>query len=64
MISDLLKPRLDAIEVERLRLQEKEEKEMVIKAMGFGAGHWYQCPNGHPYVIANCGGAISASRCP
>lgn len=41
----------------------KEEKDMIIKAIGFSAGHWYQCPNGHPYVIGDCGGAMQVSEC-
>lgn len=32
-----------------------EEKNMVLKAMGFQRGHWYKCENGHIYCIANCG---------
>jgi hypothetical protein len=27
------------------------------------AAHWYECPNGHPYFIGNCGGAMEVSRC-
>ena len=30
---------------------------MIIKAMGLSAGHWFECPNGHPYIITECGGA-------
>ncbi|KDO27432.1 hypothetical protein SPRG_07020 [Saprolegnia parasitica CBS 223.65] len=30
---------------------------------GFG-GHWYSCPNGHPYVITECGGAMEVATCP
>ena len=41
-----------------------EEKEMIIKAMGFSQGHWYKCPNGHVYAIGDCGGAMQESRCP
>ncbi len=26
-------------------------------------GHVYQCPNGHMYVIGNCGGAMQRARC-
>ncbi|KAJ9441258.1 hypothetical protein DIPPA_32291 [Diplonema papillatum] len=37
---------------------------IASKAVGYGAGHWYQCPNGHPYVIADCGGAVIESKCP
>ncbi|KAF8128159.1 hypothetical protein EV363DRAFT_1585143 [Boletus edulis] len=28
------------------------------------AGHFYNCPNGHAFVIGECGGAMEASRCP
>lgn len=41
-----------------------EEKEMVLKAMGFAPGHWYKCPNGHVYAIGDCGGAMQESKCP
>lgn len=27
-------------------------------------GHWFKCPNGHPYVITECGGAMQTARCP
>ena len=37
---------------------------MIIKAVGLTTGHWYQCPNGHPYVIGEGGGAMEVSRCP
>jgi len=26
-------------------------------------GHWYVCPNGHPYAIGECGGAMQEGRC-
>lgn len=26
-------------------------------------GHWFKCPNGHPYVIGDCGGAMMESTC-
>ena len=29
-----------------------------------GQGHFYRCPNGHPYVIGDCGGATQTSFCP
>ncbi|KAG9009435.1 hypothetical protein FRB93_005371 [Tulasnella sp. JGI-2019a] len=50
-----------------------EEKREILKAFtqnhlgmpGFSArGHFYQCPNGHAYVITECGGAMEQSRCP
>ena len=40
------------------------ERQMIVKAMGFKQGHWYKCPNGHPYTIADCGGAVHLARCP
>jgi len=42
-----------------------QEKEDIVKAFGFGhAGHFYNCENGHTFVITECGGAMEASRCP
>ena len=29
-----------------------------------GQGHFFKCPNGHPYVIGDCGGATQVSQCP
>lgn len=40
-----------------------EEKNMIMKAMNFGQGHWFKCPNGHVYAIGECGGAMQLSRC-
>lgn len=44
------------------------EKRMVHMAMTegdyFGGnGHWYVCPNNHPYFIGECGGAMEQSYC-
>ncbi|KAF9268371.1 hypothetical protein L218DRAFT_954733 [Marasmius fiardii PR-910] len=42
-----------------------QEKEDIVKAFGFThRGHFYNCPNGHTFVIADCGGATTVSRCP
>ncbi|KIK63308.1 hypothetical protein GYMLUDRAFT_464195 [Collybiopsis luxurians FD-317 M1] len=39
-----------------------QEKEEIVKAFGFShRGHFYNCPNGHPFVITECGGAMEAS---
>jgi hypothetical protein len=35
----------------------------VYKAINL-QGHWYSCPNGHVYVIGECGGAMQVSSCP
>lgn len=36
----------------------------IVKAIGLKKGHWFECPNGHPYVIGECGGANQVARCP
>lgn len=36
----------------------------IKSAMNMGTGHWYLCPNGHPYCIADCGGANQEAICP
>jgi hypothetical protein len=51
----------------------RRELQQVLSALtGRGDGydygtsasdHWYQCPNGHPYFIGECGGAMEESRC-
>lgn len=40
------------------------ERQEIVKAMGFKQGHWYKCPKGHIYVIADCGGAVMTANCP
>lgn len=51
----------------------KEIAQVLSAAMGGQSGydygtswsaHWYECPNGHPYMIGDCGGATQESRCP
>ena len=45
-----------------------EEVRSVVGAMGdrFGSvsDHWYECPNGHPYFVGECGGVQEARQCP
>lgn len=41
-----------------------EERKMIVSAMKMRPGHWYKCPNGHVYVITECGGAMEARACP
>lgn len=31
---------------------------------GSWSSHWFECPNGHPYFIGECGGAMETSKCP
>ncbi|XP_078092539.1 NFX1-type zinc finger-containing protein 1 isoform X1 [Mustelus asterias] len=40
------------------------EKVLIVKAMGLRQGHWFKCPNGHVYVITECGGAMQRAKCP
>ncbi|KAF8696564.1 P-loop containing nucleoside triphosphate hydrolase protein, partial [Rhizoctonia solani] len=48
----------------------KEENRDIMRALMAGSdhlshtGHFYECINGHPYVIGECGGAIQRSTCP
>ncbi|OBZ65601.1 hypothetical protein A0H81_14501 [Grifola frondosa] len=52
----------DGIFYEPLSLQEKSD---IVKAFNFShRGHFYNCENGHTFVIGECGGAMQASRCP
>jgi hypothetical protein len=39
------------------------ERKMIVGALGFKQGHWYKCPNGHIYVIGDCGGAMQVGQC-
>ena len=40
-----------------------EEKEQIVTAMNLKPGHWYKCPQGHIYVITECGGAMEKGTC-
>ena len=41
-----------------------DEMTSIIEALGYSRGHWNKCPNGHFYVIGECGGAMEISKCP
>ncbi|XP_051269576.1 NFX1-type zinc finger-containing protein 1 [Dicentrarchus labrax] len=41
----------------------EEERKMIVSAMKMPPGHWYKCPNGHVYLITECGGATVSRRC-
>ncbi|GLB37649.1 putative P-loop containing nucleoside triphosphate hydrolase protein [Lyophyllum shimeji] len=42
-----------------------EEKMNIVRAFDFShGGHFYNCPNGHTFVIGECGGAMERARCP
>ena len=42
----------------------EKEKLQIVELMGLPKGHWFKCPNGHFYCIADCGGAMETSKCP
>ncbi|KAF8997694.1 hypothetical protein BDQ17DRAFT_1428824 [Cyathus striatus] len=43
----------------------REEMMDIVHALDFATtGHFYTCPNGHPYTIGECGGAMQTSVCP
>ncbi|KAG8786936.1 hypothetical protein FRC12_016089 [Ceratobasidium sp. 428] len=48
----------------------REESRSILRALMEGSdhlshtGHFYECVNGHPYVIGECGGAMQRSTCP
>lgn len=58
-LQEVIKPYMDKLEMSGAKF-----KKMIFEAIGLSAGHWYQCPNGHSYVIGECGGAMEQSRCP
>lgn len=39
------------------------ERIEILQAFDMMQGHWFKCPNGHVYVITECGGAMEESRC-
>jgi hypothetical protein len=42
----------------------ESERIAIVKVIGLPKGHWFKCPNGHYYCIADCGGAMEESTCP
>nr|CAD7447310.1 unnamed protein product [Timema bartmani] len=53
---------LQLILKQSLEVHENERKQ-IVKAMGLKQGHWFKCPNGHIYVITECGGAMEVGKC-
>ncbi|KAK0451445.1 uncharacterized protein EV420DRAFT_1621833 [Desarmillaria tabescens] len=46
-------------------LMKDTEKQDIVKSFGFShRGHFYNCINGHTFVITECGAALQASQCP
>ncbi|XP_029006831.1 NFX1-type zinc finger-containing protein 1 [Betta splendens] len=53
----------DKVPLKGLRISEDERK-MIVSAMNMRPGHWHKCPNGHIYIITDCGGAMERRKCP
>ncbi|KAJ4137229.1 hypothetical protein NW768_002811 [Fusarium equiseti] len=72
--SDVLTKRLeDMMELYEPRVEEvtPEELASIRSAMVTGphgmathSGHWYNCINGHPFAIGECGMPMETARCP
>ena len=60
---NVLEKKLDDKKRTGLGITEMERKEIVSSFGGMGSGHWFKCPNGHIYVITECGGAMQMGRC-
>ncbi|KXN82337.1 NFX1-type zinc finger-containing protein 1 [Leucoagaricus sp. SymC.cos] len=42
-----------------------QELEDIVRSFDFtNRGHFYNCRNGHTFVITECGGAMESARCP
>jgi len=39
------------------------ERREILAAFNMRQGRWFKCPNGHVYVITECGGAMQESTC-
>ncbi|PSN54473.1 NFX1-type zinc finger-containing protein 1 [Blattella germanica] len=50
-------------DVKSLSIITDVERKQIVKAIGMKPGHWYKCPNGHFYVITECGGAMQVGKC-
>jgi hypothetical protein len=61
--SDFRSQDLDERLGHRLGISE-EERLSIVEAIGGPVGRWFKCPNGHPYVVTECGGATQEGTCP
>eukprot|EP01114_Cavostelium_apophysatum_P013928 TRINITY_DN3479_c0_g1_i5.p1 TRINITY_DN3479_c0_g1~~TRINITY_DN3479_c0_g1_i5.p1 ORF type:complete len:1573 (+),score=432.49 TRINITY_DN3479_c0_g1_i5:735-5453(+) len=67
--NNLIKAQLVHVENVKKKIQEKKfdavkARKEAVGAMGSAQGHWFYCPNGHPYYIGECGGAMQVGTCP
>ncbi|CAG8504540.1 3512_t:CDS:10 [Ambispora leptoticha] len=68
---ELIKKRKKEREAAIQALREKQEIQRAMDAetrqeapWSLVGGRWFACPNGHPYYIGSCGGAMEISTCP
>ncbi|CAB5361063.1 unnamed protein product [Rhizophagus irregularis] len=47
-----------------LNFEELLEIHQATKTEFKSSEHWYECPNGHPYTIEECDGAMQMNKCP
>lgn len=45
-----------------LQLTDRERQE-IVDAFGTRAGRWFKCPNGHVFVVTECGGPTERGLC-
>ncbi len=48
-------------ELKEFRIISKFDAQKILQSLGTT---WYKCPNGHFYVIGDCGQPMQNSRCP
>ncbi|EFJ18745.1 hypothetical protein SELMODRAFT_315, partial [Selaginella moellendorffii] len=51
-------------EAEKMKRSVEIEAVELRAALGSVGGTWYKCPNGHIYVVGECGRPMEQSRCP
>ncbi|XP_034246908.1 NFX1-type zinc finger-containing protein 1-like [Thrips palmi] len=59
-----IRKQLEALAASALVSISREELAAIVAAMDMLPGHWFRCPNGHPYCITECGGAMQEADCP
>eukprot|EP00741_Cyanophora_paradoxa_P006234 tig00000114_g6046.t1 len=57
-----VKRKIAQVALQRARAEVVEAMRVEVSA-SFAGGRWFTCPNGHPYFIGECGGAMQVSTC-
>ncbi|KAL4853487.1 NFX1-type zinc finger-containing protein 1 [Chlorella vulgaris] len=62
---EILKNKAASVDEMREVYEAMQRADASLRSPGLNnAGHWFTCPQGHLYVIGECGGAMQQSRCP